>query len=112
VDQRQSNVSATAPRSPKPMQRATKGSHSRPSGSKTVRDQHDKEGTAAFADDGFGQAMLMRPHRSELSTPRSSFAPVPVPTECDRGGGALVSPRDTARTAALSGLTSIGLAGK
>jgi transposase-like protein len=31
-------------------------------------------GTVAFADGGFGQAVLMRRHRSGLSAPRSSFA--------------------------------------
>lgn len=37
--------------------------------------------TVAFADGGFGQAVLMRRHRSRLSVPRSSFAGSRFPPE-------------------------------
>jgi IS6 family transposase len=38
-------------------------------------------GTVAFADGGFGQAVLMHRHRSGLSAPRSSFAGFRFPPE-------------------------------
>ena len=38
-------------------------------------------GNVAFADDGFGQAVLMRRHRCSLAAPRSSFAGFRFPPE-------------------------------
>jgi hypothetical protein len=54
-------------------------------------------GTVAFADDGFGQAVLMRRHRCSLAAPRSSVAGFRFPPDVI-GSGARKSNTGGSRT--------------